>query len=134
MALSGATSSVNVERTSHGRQVSEARARFLTLKGYAASSGIAAGPCTIASSVEELAGLAEGAILVCESASPRLIPVIGKLKALVTEKGGTLADASGYAREYSIPAVVGVAGLMKAIRNGAIIRVDGTEGTVDIII
>ncbi len=134
MASAGATSSINVEEASHGRQVSEARARFRRLTGYAASSGIVAGPCTIASSVEELAGLADGAILICESASPRLIPVIGKLRALVTEKGGSLATASGYARECGIPAVVGVTGLMKSIRDGAIVRVDGSEGIVDVIL
>ena len=134
MSLSGAASSISMGETSHGRTVPEARATFRRLKGYAASSGLAAGHCTVVSNVEELAGLSDGAILVCESASPKLIPVIGKLRALVTEKGGTLAAASGYAREYGIPAVVGIAGLMKAIRNGAIIRVDGTEGTVDLII
>ena len=134
MSLSGAASSINMDETSHGRRVPEARATFRRLKGYAASSGVVAGPCAVASSVEELAGLSDGAILVCESASPKLIPVISKLRALVTEKGGTLAAASGYAREHGIPAVVGVAGLMKAIHNGAIIRIDGTEGTVDILI
>lgn len=134
MALTGTTRNFTVEETSPGRPVSEARDKFRRLRGYAASSGVVAGPCTVASSVDELAGLTDGAILVCESASPKLIPVIGKLRALVTEKGGALAAASGYAREYGIPAVVGVAGLMKSIRDGAIIRIDGTEGTVDVIL
>ena len=134
MSLSGATSSINVQESSPGRPVSEARARFRRLRGYAASSGVVAGPCTVASSLEELSRLPDGAILVYEAASPKLIPIIGRLRALVTEKGGSLAAASNCAREHGIPAVVGVTGLMKSIHDGAIIRVDGTEGTVDIIL
>jgi pyruvate,water dikinase len=103
------------------------------LTGVAASSGIVEGPCTIIRNLQDLHTLQEGAILVCEVASPALAPFMPFLKGLVAERGGMLSIASGYAREYGIPAVVGVKGLMDTIHNGDVIRVDGSTGTVDII-
>jgi len=133
MARTEATRNIIVEETSPESSPSPQRTKSRRLKGYAASSGVVAGPCIVASSLEELARLPDGAILVYEAASPKLIPIIGRLRALVTEKGGSLAAASNCARENGIPAVVGVTGLMKSIHSGAIIRVDGLEGAVDII-
>ena len=69
----------------------------------------------------------------CSTASRNLIGIIPRLRALATERGGTLAIASGVAREHGIPAVVGAAGLTGMIKDGDIIRVDGTKGTVEIV-
>jgi len=60
-----------------------------------------------------------------------MVPFMPSLGGLVAERGGTLSIASGYAREYGIPAVFGVEGLMDAIRDGDVIRIDGSRGTVD---
>ncbi|MBA4394616.1 MAG: PEP-utilizing enzyme, mobile region, partial [Desulfobacca sp.] len=103
------------------------------LKGVAASPGVAEGICVVLSNIEELEKVGDGAILICETASPILTPVIPKVKALVTEQGGMLAMASRVAREYGIPAVVGIEGLMRKFHSGDRIRVDGSEGLVSVL-
>ncbi len=102
-------------------------------RGVAASFGIVEGPCTVIRNLEDLYTIRPGAILVFEKASPELGLVMPFLSGLATEQGGFMAFASGYAREYAIPAVVGVKGLMDYIHDGDVIRVDGSTGTVDII-
>ncbi len=104
-----------------------------TLSGFAASSGIVEGPCTIIRKLQDLHKLHYGTILVCEVALPEVTPFMPFLKGLIAERGGSLSIASGCAREYGIPTVVGVNGLMGTIHNGDVIRVDGSRGTVDIM-
>jgi pyruvate,water dikinase len=113
----------------------EGQAMGTVIKGAAASPGVAEGPAVVLSDPDNLAALyriKEGALLVCSTASRNLIAIIPGLAALATERGGTLAIASGVAREHGIPAVVGAAGLTGMIKDGDIIRVDGTKGTVEI--
>lgn len=106
---------------------------FETLTGLGASEGVAIGHCTVVTRMEDLQKVREGAILVFETASPKLSLIIPKLGALVTARGGTLTPAAGYAREYGIPAVVGVAGVTETIHDGDMLRVDGTNGLVQLI-
>jgi pyruvate, water dikinase len=103
------------------------------LRGFAASPGIVEGPCTIIRNLQDLHKVKDGAILVCEVPSPKLAPYMPFLKGLVAKQGGPLCIASGYAREYKIPAVVGIEGIMNAIQNGDVVRIDGASGTVDIV-
>jgi xanthine dehydrogenase accessory factor len=72
-------------------------------------------------------------VIVSRTASPDLVMGMSKACAMATEYGGQGATASGFARQYGIPAVVGVAGLFEAISNGDLLRVDGTKGTVEIV-
>jgi pyruvate,water dikinase len=114
----------------------EGQAIGRTIKGAAASPGVAEGPAVVLSDPDNLAALyriKEGALLVCSTASRNLIAIIPRLAALATERGGTLAITSGVAREHGVPAVVGAAGLAGMIKTGDIIRVDGTTGTVEIV-
>lgn len=103
------------------------------LRGFGASGGIIEGPCTIIRDLHELRTLEYGTILVCEAALPIVVPFMPFLGGLVTERGGTLSVTSGCARKHDVPAVVGVKGLMGAVRTGDVIRIDGSRGTVDII-
>jgi len=103
------------------------------MSGFAASPGIIEGPCAIIRDLKDLHTLPSGAIAVCEAALPTLMPFMPCLDGLVTERGGCLSIASQYAREYGIPAVFGVEGLMDAIREGDVIRVDGSSGSVDMV-
>ncbi len=116
--------------TLEGQAIGEA------IRGAAASPGVAEGPAVVLSDPDNLPALhriKEGALLVCSTASRNLIAIIPRLGALATERGGTLAIAPGVARDHGIPAVVGAAGLAGMIKDGDIIRVDGTKGTVEII-
>ncbi len=110
----------------------ENTARF-KLTGRAASPGIIEGRCSIIRNVEDLHNVVDGAILVCEVPSPDLASYIPFLHGLVAERGGGQCIAAGYAREYEIPAVLGVSGVLDALRDGDIIRIVGAQGTVEVI-
>jgi phosphoenolpyruvate-protein kinase (PTS system EI component) len=55
------------------------------------------------------------------------------VKGLVTEVGGAVTHGAVVAREYGLPAVVGVDGATRLIRDGHRIRVNGTDGYVEIL-
>ncbi|MFR1804738.1 MAG: PEP-utilizing enzyme, partial [Faecalispora jeddahensis] len=64
---------------------------------------------------------------------PSWTPVFVSIKSLVTEVGGMMTHGSVIAREYGLPAVVGVENATKLIKDGQRIRVNGTEGYVEIL-
>ena len=103
------------------------------MRGRAASMGTAIGRAAVVRSKEDLARVGKGSVILSEKASPHLAVVMSKACAMATECGGQAGIASGYAREYGIPAVVGVAGLTRVIKEGDLLRVDGTRGVVEII-
>ena len=103
------------------------------MRGRAAPSGVATGRAAIIREKKDLSRVGEGAVMVSEKASPHLAVVMSKACAMVTEHGGATAIASGYAREHAIPAVVGIASLTRVIKEGDLLRVDGTRGIVEII-
>lgn len=114
----------------------EAEQTSQSIKGFAASPGVIEGPAIVLTANDNLHTLTQlenGAILVCMTASQDLAVVMPKLGAMVTEIGGVFSAASGLARWYKIPAVVGAAGITKAIKNGDIIKVDGNKGIVEIV-
>ncbi|MDQ0154717.1 phosphohistidine swiveling domain-containing protein [Robertmurraya andreesenii] len=55
------------------------------------------------------------------------------IKGLITEVGGLMTHGAVIAREYGIPAVVGVENATKLIKDGEWIRVHGTEGYIEIV-
>ncbi|MCC9078936.1 phosphoenolpyruvate synthase [Litorilinea aerophila] len=77
--------------------------------------------------------LKPGEILVAPFTDPGWTPLFINAAGLVMEIGGVLAHGSVVAREYGIPAVVGVREATKKIRNGHHIRVDGNRGLVEIL-
>jgi len=103
------------------------------LSGFGASSGTIEGPCAIIRDLQNLKTLPYGAILACEVALPTVLPFIPFLGGLIAERGGSLSIVSQYARAYEVPAVFGVEGLLDAIHDGDVVRLDGSWGTVDII-
>jgi len=103
------------------------------MRGLAASLGVATGRATVVMDSRDIPRVNEGAVIVSKEASPDLAMVMPRACALATEFGGLGATASAYARACGIPAVVGIAGLTRVIRDGDLVRVDGTRGTVEII-
>jgi pyruvate,water dikinase len=101
------------------------------LRGIAASRGTAQGAARIAQSVEEAAHIEPGAILVAPFTDPGWTPVLGRVAAVVTENGGLLSHAAVICREFGIPAVLGVPGATRRIREGSTITVNGDTGCVD---
>ncbi len=103
------------------------------LNGFSASEGVANGPCVVVKDYKALLNIKEGAIIVCEAATPEFIPYMPYIKGLVTEKGGSMTTAAWHARRNGIPTVTGVAGIMDSVKDGDIICIYGTQGVVEIV-
>ena len=103
------------------------------LRGFAASSGVVEGPARVVKSVEEIARLRKGDILVCQVTNPTWAPVFQKIAGAVSDIGGSMSHAAIVAREYGLPAVVGTGTATSRIRDGQRIRVDGGRGVVTIL-
>ncbi len=102
------------------------------IAGLAVSSGIAEGRARVVLNLED-ADLEEGDILVTSFTDPSWTPLFVSIKGLVTEVGGLMTHGAVIAREYGLPAVVGVESATKLIKDGQRIWVNGTEGYVEII-
>jgi pyruvate,water dikinase len=79
------------------------------------------------------AHLAHGEILIAPSTDPGWTPLFLTAGGLVMETGGAMSHGAIVAREYGIPAVVGVADATERIRTGQRITVDGITGTVTLV-
>jgi Phosphoenolpyruvate synthase/pyruvate phosphate dikinase len=100
--------------------------------GLPVSSGVIEGRARVILNMEE-ADLAEGDILVTSFTDPSWTPLFVSIKGLVTEVGGLMTHGAVIAREYGLPAVVGVENAARLIKDGQRIRVNGTEGYVEIL-
>jgi pyruvate, water dikinase len=103
------------------------------LVGVAASSGVVEGTARVLTDVNQIGELREGEILVCPVTAPSWAPVFAKIRAAVSDIGGSMSHAAIVAREYGMPAVVGTGDATKRIRTGDTIRVDGDRGTVRVL-
>jgi pyruvate,water dikinase len=103
------------------------------LRGFAASPGIVEGTARVVKTVDEIASVRDGEILVCPVTAPSWAPIFGKVRATVSDIGGTMSHAAIVAREYGMPAVVGCGHATKTIRTGDRLRVDGDSGLVTIL-
>ncbi|GAB3493489.1 phosphoenolpyruvate synthase [Spirosoma knui] len=102
------------------------------MAGIAVSSGVVEGRARVIVNMEE-ADLEEGDILVTSFTDPSWTPLFVSIKGLVTEVGGRMTHGAVIAREYGLPAVVGVENATKLIKDRQRIRVHGTEGFVEIL-
>jgi pyruvate,water dikinase len=100
--------------------------------GLAVSSGIIEGRARVILNMED-ADLDEGDILVTAFTDPSWTPLFVSIKGLITEVGGLMTHGAVVAREYGLPAVVGVEHATKLIKDGQRIRVNGTDGYVEIL-
>jgi pyruvate,water dikinase len=102
------------------------------LAGTAASAGVVEGRARV---VRQLGGskLEKGEILIAPYTDPAWTPLFPLASGVVTEVGGLMTHGAVVAREYGIPAVVGVDRATEAIPDGALVRVNGSEGYVQIV-
>jgi phosphohistidine swiveling domain-containing protein len=77
--------------------------------------------------------LAPGEILVCPGTDPAWTPLFLAAGGLVMEVGGMMTHGSVVAREYGIPAVVGVHQATTRLRDGQRVRVDGASGVITVL-
>ncbi|MGA7420303.1 MAG: PEP-utilizing enzyme, partial [Acidimicrobiales bacterium] len=102
------------------------------LIGLPVSAGAVEGRARIILDMAE-AGLEPGDILVTAYTDPSWSPLFVAVSGLVTEVGGLMTHGAVIAREYGLPAVVGVEQATRLIRDGQRIRVNGTDGFVEIL-
>lgn len=100
--------------------------------GLAVSSGVIEGRARVILNMED-ADLEDGDILVTSFTDPSWTPLFVSIKGLVTEVGGLMTHGAVIAREYGLPAIVGVENATKLIKDGQTIRVNGTDGYVEIL-
>ena len=102
------------------------------LPGLAVSTGTVEGRARVVTDLAT-ADLAPGDVLVTRYTDPGWTPLFVAAAALVTEVGGLMTHGAVVAREYGLPAVVGVDDATTRIRDGARIRVHGTAGYVELL-
>ncbi|HEX3074506.1 MAG TPA: PEP-utilizing enzyme, partial [Ignavibacteriales bacterium] len=102
------------------------------IAGLPVSSGIVEGRARVILNMED-ADLESGDILVTSFTDPSWTPLFVSIKGLVTEVGGMMTHGAVIAREYGLPAIVGVENATRLIKDGQRIRVNGTDGYVEIL-
>ncbi len=102
------------------------------LVGLPVSSGMVEGRARVIFRMED-ANLEKSDILVTPFTDPSWTPLFVSIKGLVTEVGGLMTHGAVIARDYGLPAVVGVENATKLIQDGQRIRLHGTEGYVEIL-
>jgi len=102
------------------------------LIGLPVSAGTVEGRARVILDMAE-AELEPGDILVTAYTDPSWSPLFVAIEGLVTEVGGLMTHGAVIAREYGVPAVVGVEHATRLIRDGQRIRLHGTDGYVEIL-
>jgi pyruvate,water dikinase len=103
------------------------------LRGSPASAGIWEGPAHIVNSHDDASAIPAGAVLVVGSASSSFTMLAPLASAVVSEGGGLLSHVAIVCREYRIPCVCGVPGVLGSLQQGQRLRVDGTRGLVEVV-
>jgi rifampicin phosphotransferase len=101
------------------------------LVGLPVSAGIVEGRARVVVDMAE-AEIEPGDILVTAYTDPSWSPLFVGISGLVTEVGGLMTHGAVIAREYGLPAVVGVEDATRRIHDGQRIRLDGTRGSVEV--
>jgi len=100
--------------------------------GLPVSSGVIEGRARVILNMED-ADIEDGDILVTTFTDPSWTPLFVSIKGLITEVGGMMTHGAVIAREYGLPAIVGVENATRLIKDGQRIRVNGTDGYVEIL-
>jgi pyruvate,water dikinase len=100
------------------------------VRGLGAAPGRASGAVRLLRSLDEAEKLATGDVLVTHMTSPDWVPLMRKAAAIVTDSGGMTCHAAIVSRELGIPCVVGTGEASKRLRDGELVTVDATHGTV----
>jgi pyruvate,water dikinase len=99
-------------------------------QGVPVSPGMVRGPARVVLTPGQFERIAPGDILVTRSTDPGWTPIFGQLGGLIMERGGQLSHGSVIAREYGLPAVVGIPHITEHLRDDDLVLLDGLTGTV----
>lgn len=120
----------NKKAVSHATQIQKDGKIVLT--GIGTSTGVVTAPACVLNSPADFEKFQPGSILIAVTTTPAWTQLFASASAIVTDIGGPLSHSSIVAREYGIPAVMATHTATRSIKNGQMITVDGSEGTVTI--
>ena len=100
------------------------------LKGVSGSPGCVVGKVRIIRTPAEFYKMQKGDVLVCHLTDPEWTPLFKLASAVVADTGSALSHAAIIAREFAIPAVLGVGTATARFKDGDMIIVDGNKGEV----
>ncbi len=121
------------ERFHRGQAAATGEGDDAVIEGIAGSPGVIEGTARVVMTVDEFDEVRDGDILVCQMTNPAWVVLFTKIAALVTDTGGTTSHPAVLSREFGIPAVIGTSVATKRISTGDRIRVDGTNGRVEVL-
>jgi pyruvate, water dikinase len=104
--------------------------RPFIVNGQAIGNKIICGKARIVHSPNDADKLIQGEILVTEFTSPDWDPILKKVTAIITDRGGRTSHAAIIARELGVPAIVGAFGATSTIKDGQYITINCSEGNV----
>lgn len=99
------------------------------LKGVGCCPGIVEGQVQVVMDPQELDSL-NGKILVTSSTDPGWVTLFPTASAIVVERGSLLSHSAIVSREMGIPCIVGVSGLLRSLKTGDKIKMDGSSGII----
>ena len=100
------------------------------VRGLGAAPGSASGSVRLLENPHDTTTFHDGEVLVTHMTTPDWVPLMRKAAAIVTDSGGMTCHAAIVSRELGIPCVVGTGDATKRLRDGEIVTVDATQGTV----
>ena len=103
------------------------------VRGLGVSPGTYEGTARVIRGTSEFGRIEPGDVLVTNSTTTAFNIVLPLLGAIVTDRGGLLSHAAIVAREYGIPGVVGCTDATRVLPDGALVRVDGALGAVEVV-
>jgi pyruvate,water dikinase len=104
-----------------------------TLRGTGASAGVVRGTARIILGPQDFGKVTQGVVIVAPSSNPSWVPLFSVACGLLTNTGGVLSHAAVVAREFGLPAVVGLGDVTTRIPDGAEVELDGTTGLVRVL-
>jgi rifampicin phosphotransferase len=104
-----------------------------TITGFPGAAGVVEGTARVLRAPEDAAQLGDSEILVTTVTNIGWTPIFPRAAAVVTDVGAPLSHAAIVARELGIPAVVGCGNATMRVHSGDRVRVDGGNGTVEVL-
>jgi pyruvate,water dikinase len=103
------------------------------IKGFPGSAGVVEGFVRVLNSHEQMDQFKSGEVLVTSVTNVGWTPLFPRAAAIVTDIGAPLSHAAIVARELGIPAVVGAGTATMRLKTGDKVRINGSEGVVELL-
>lgn len=100
------------------------------VKGLSGCPGIVSGVVKVVPSVEDVAKVKEGDILVTKMTNPDWVPIMKKATGIITNEGGTTCHAAIVSRELGIPCIVGSGDATEKLKDGLLVTMNAYQGDV----